>query len=136
MRLYGNLDLGAYGVGYQFHQRQVTVRGSTGDDLQMPRFHEASERLDQVVIVAVNEQVACLTQFVEIHLSQRLHFRKIVGALHFFFRQFQRAVEKPEVTPLQQGIAEHGQQRWRQRHGDLEGHTILSSPSNTWIKGI
>ena len=105
MRLHRDLDLGAHRVGDQIHQRQVAVRGATGDDLQMPCFHKTPESLIEVVVIAVDEQVARLTQLVKIHPGQRLNLRFGVGALDFLFGKLQRTVQKPDVTPLKQVVA-------------------------------
>ncbi len=117
-------DLRPHRLGLVDHQRQESMGRAAGDDLQRPAVLQLPE-LAREVEPAPFEDPQATPEMVAIVLGQPLELRLVPGPMQLLVAQFQQHLDVPLQPVLQQRIAEHAQQRRRERHRQPKMHPVI-----------
>jgi len=115
--VHGHADLGVTRF-LADHERQISMGGAAGDDLQMAVILQAAEPFEQASVAGVHD-LADAVEVSPIHLGGLLERgRQGPRAVDFFFGQFDELVQPGAVTVHQELVGKHVAQRRGERHGE------------------
>jgi len=122
----GDLDLRADRLLVD-HQGQKPVGSAAGDDLHRPRVLQALEGADQVPAVSIVEQAAQMVEALAVMPGERSELRIRARAVHLLVAELAEQVQPLRVARHEQLVAQHSDERRRQRHGDPERDPVVDA---------
>ena len=102
-----------------------TVRGGAGDDFKRARHAQLAKSGKQITFPFIDKETPANRKNVEIEAGQLLKFLMMTISPSLAHGEIDQKIEVPHVALAQKFILEHGAERRRYRHGELERHTVV-----------
>jgi hypothetical protein len=101
-----------------------SVSGGAGDDFQQAGLLKFAEDGDEIAIAA-KIKIASGFETVEVKSCQRVKRLLPMGAMRLSFRQFDKFIQVPEITLLEQRVRKHRTKRRRQGEREADSYSAL-----------
>ena len=101
------------------------MRGGAGDNFEPTRLLQLAKSRKQITFPFINEETAACRKNVEIEAGQLLKFLMIPIPFSLARGEINQKIEMLHVALAQKLIPEHGAERGRYRHRELEWHTVV-----------
>ena len=121
----GDEDLRPHCFREVFHQRQKSVGGRAGDNLQRSTLLKASKGADEVAFPDLHEFSMTIGEPPEVKPRDFVQPAIAMGAFDFLAGELERAGEVTLVTLDEQRVAQHVAKRRRKRERELKPHLVL-----------
>ena len=123
IRVAGNEDLRPDRFGIGVHQGQKTMRRRAGDYFQKTTLLQTRKLLNEITIPAL-EELPALDEMGMITPGLLVNERIGDGAMHLLLSEADEPFDVPDVTRLEQRIAQHGAQSRSQRQREAKSQPV------------
>src|SRR5258705_7925946 len=101
------------------------MRGCRGDDFKRAAFPQFAKRGKQIAFVFIDKETPGFAKYFEIKFCEVAELWVIAVPFLFTVSEIDQEVEMPHVAFAKQFVLQHCAERRRDRHGQLERHTLI-----------